>query len=590
MNYLKKHNLFFFVVFLYLLNCWYYYPFYADDSLISLRYVKRFLEGKGLTWNDGEFVEGYSNFLWILFISALGKAGMNLIVASRLLGIVFGISTLAVIYKYFRRGETIPVFAGLFILVFTGSFTAWSIAGLEQPLVVFLLTSIIIASFSIIDDFEKKSTWIYLVLSCGFLSITRPDGILFTLLTFLFFVYFILKEKFLDQRRINYLFYFLIPISFYLGLLLFRISYYHEFVPNTALVKVKPSYHHLWGGIKYLIKFIIYTTPFGIAAFTFLIITTKKYKDPKSIVLLLFSGVWIFYIVLIGGDFFAAFRQLEVVIFMLGIAIIHGLQTLNIDLARFSIKKKTGIGIIFLSYIIFQYVVKYNIEAKNDTWAFTGIKIGELLKKNFSSGTLIGVTAAGCIPYSSELPSVDMLGLNDYYLPRHASKNIKPGVIGHELGDSDYILNIRKPDIIIFNIGSAHSQFEFGEKLLTDKKFDDQYIKTKILDKNISEHPFTIFINKYGKELGIKYEDRRITIPYYLISSANGLKVINRKLSLKVEKPETLIIENKRRKNWILMPSPNYTGNVISENDIIKIEIFPAKKGKFDRIALLSNK
>jgi hypothetical protein len=35
-------------------------PFLADDALISLRYAARLLDGHGLTWTDGETVEGYS--------------------------------------------------------------------------------------------------------------------------------------------------------------------------------------------------------------------------------------------------------------------------------------------------------------------------------------------------------------------------------------------------------------------------------------------------------------------------------------------------------------------------------------------------
>ncbi len=35
-----------------------YLPLVYDDSLISLRYAKRLLQGHGLTWTDGEVVEG----------------------------------------------------------------------------------------------------------------------------------------------------------------------------------------------------------------------------------------------------------------------------------------------------------------------------------------------------------------------------------------------------------------------------------------------------------------------------------------------------------------------------------------------------
>ena len=63
-----------------------YMPFIADDSLISLRYSQRLLEGHGLTWTEGKPVEGYSNLLWILLVSGLGLLGTDPIVSARLLG------------------------------------------------------------------------------------------------------------------------------------------------------------------------------------------------------------------------------------------------------------------------------------------------------------------------------------------------------------------------------------------------------------------------------------------------------------------------------------------------------------------------
>ena len=41
-----------------LLNAWHYYPFLSDDALISLRYARRMLTGHGLSWTDGQPVEG----------------------------------------------------------------------------------------------------------------------------------------------------------------------------------------------------------------------------------------------------------------------------------------------------------------------------------------------------------------------------------------------------------------------------------------------------------------------------------------------------------------------------------------------------
>ena len=50
-------------------NAW---PWIVDDAFISLRYAERFVAGDGLTWTDGEAVEGYSNLAWVLLCAALG--------------------------------------------------------------------------------------------------------------------------------------------------------------------------------------------------------------------------------------------------------------------------------------------------------------------------------------------------------------------------------------------------------------------------------------------------------------------------------------------------------------------------------------
>ncbi len=67
-------------------NAWLAMPFFADDAFISLRYAQRLLAGSGLTWTDGEAVEGYSNLLWVLACAGLGALGFDLVFAARLLG------------------------------------------------------------------------------------------------------------------------------------------------------------------------------------------------------------------------------------------------------------------------------------------------------------------------------------------------------------------------------------------------------------------------------------------------------------------------------------------------------------------------
>jgi len=75
--------------------------------------------------------------------------------------------------------------------------------------------------------------------------------------------------------------------------------------------------------------------------------------------------------------------------------------------------------------------------------------LGQQLRVAFSvQKPLIAVNAAGCFPYVSRLPSLDMLGLNDFHIAHHRPPDMGEGPIGHELGDGSYVLS-RKPDIVV---------------------------------------------------------------------------------------------------------------------------------------------
>src|SRR5262245_64648741 len=47
-----------------------------DDAMVSMTYARNLADGAGLVWNAGESaVEGYTNFLWTLWMAALHLAG-----------------------------------------------------------------------------------------------------------------------------------------------------------------------------------------------------------------------------------------------------------------------------------------------------------------------------------------------------------------------------------------------------------------------------------------------------------------------------------------------------------------------------------
>src|SRR5437764_1315440 len=49
----------------------------TDDAYISFRYAGNLLHGRGLVFNAGERVEGYSNFLWTLWCALGMRLGVS---------------------------------------------------------------------------------------------------------------------------------------------------------------------------------------------------------------------------------------------------------------------------------------------------------------------------------------------------------------------------------------------------------------------------------------------------------------------------------------------------------------------------------
>lgn len=86
------------VVFLLLVHSL-YFNYLSDDAFITFRYAKNFVQGKGIVFNTGERVEGYTNFLWLILLSFLMKLGGDIVVSSRILGVLFGIFNLILLFK-----------------------------------------------------------------------------------------------------------------------------------------------------------------------------------------------------------------------------------------------------------------------------------------------------------------------------------------------------------------------------------------------------------------------------------------------------------------------------------------------------------
>ena len=140
--------------------------FTQDDAFISFRYVRNFVGGEGLVFNPGERVEGYTNFFWILLLSIFVKLGFDIIIVSKVLGILCGAGIIVLLYllsckyikeKYWYLRLIAPAF-----LVSNSAFAYWSVSGLETSFFALM----VLLSFWVYL-YKKRLAIVFLALSSG---------------------------------------------------------------------------------------------------------------------------------------------------------------------------------------------------------------------------------------------------------------------------------------------------------------------------------------------------------------------------------------------------------------------------------------
>ena len=506
------------------IHVYHFLPFIADDALISLRYSQRLLAGQGLTWNPGERVEGYSNLLWVLGCAALGLTGIDLITAARVLGFT-GITAAIGAVVYAHRPQSfktaLPLLLALMFLPLAAPIAVWAIGGMEQPLIAGLLAWAMVLCYGTLEEENQRSTSLLLPgFLLALLCLSRLDGALFTVtaVAVVLLVGAARREAWRKALTLAAL-----PVLFTLLQIVFRRSYYGEWVPNTALVKFTPSLKHALDGWAYIRAGAFPILPLVAAAATSVVISFRqKFMRARMILLSATLLTWTAYVILIGGDIFPAWRHFVPLIVLLVLMAAIGAEWIAGHARRVHLYVTSAVLIVLLSaFIVLQARDSENLRAISERWEWDGRSVGKLLKQAFGKqDALMAVDPAGCLPYWSELRSVDMLGLNDYYLPRHPPPGVGQGAIGHELGDGQYVLN-RQPDLVIFLLptGNDRGYFLSGRQMQEDPRFFREYtlVRFETPEKIVSR----IWVRRYSERIGIHALDNQITIPAFLLNGTD---------------------------------------------------------------------
>jgi len=441
----------------------------CDDAYIFLVYAKNFIHGNGLTFN-GTVVEGFSSPLWMGLLILFGWMRVPLPLLMQILSSLSGGFAIIATYILALRVLKDQHWALLppILLIGSGDFVFYSGVGLEQVLFVGLV-AISVAIFWDHPESRLKGWMLPILLALAIL--TRPEGGIFVFLVLLW-GWIQTKSLRLSIQAGLKLTAILAPI------MILKRLYYGYWLPNTFYVK-SGNLMNLGLGKIYLIRNGLRYWPvvllFGI--FFLLLIWKKKFNTIKPLLpLLSMTAVWGAYVWVVGGDNLVGGRMLIPVLPLL-------FSSLVLMIKHALPKYGWALGIITLTamFTLYGYTQDSFVSAHTERWRRNfpiRQAAGLYLKDNFPEDTLVALNPAGIIPYYSELPTIDMLGLNDAYISHYGNRDYSLDY-GHQAGDGKYVLS-RKPDVILFGGGVSRTPGDLvsDREIAQNSDFKTLYKKT----------------------------------------------------------------------------------------------------------------
>lgn len=435
------------------------YPFFSDDAFISLRYAERLLEGKGLTWNDGDTVEGYSNLLWVLATAGLMKLQLSAIWSARALGLACSAAAVVVLALMVRPRNGAQLAGSLaapLLLAACSPLAVWTMAGLEGPMVLlFVLLSLRGLQRCHRSGFAGRDV---LRTGCAMalLCLTRPDAPLWCAAAGFAAA---LAAPEVPGAAARSMFGRLAGLAVVPALTVaahtaFRTWYHGDFVPNTAHVKAGLSMLSLQSGVRYLLEGAWVMRGLGALALIGLVAgwTSERVRSwllTCAVPLAVFGG----YLMAIGGDHFPGWRHFQPLLPMAALLAVSGLHSV----ASWC---RGGIALAWLLALAAPALLVHDARhdprttaVHDEQWEWEGLALGDLLGRAFAEARpLLAVDGAGALPFASRLPCIDMMGLNDRTIARS-----EPGagipreffLPGHMHGNGAYVLS-RAPDFVQF--------------------------------------------------------------------------------------------------------------------------------------------
>ncbi|MFC1462626.1 hypothetical protein ACFLQU_03380 [Verrucomicrobiota bacterium] len=451
-----------------------FFDFTEDDAAIGFRYAAHLFDGKGLTYNPAERVEGYSNFGYIVLVgifykvsSIFGDPRPYMIWIAKLINLVAGLIALRFCYRFSReilKKDRYLAFLTTILVAANGAFMINVASPMETATYCALLMAAMYYLARYLAQPEPRPIPRVLLVPTVpliLLSLWRIDAPVLVLALGLSFA---LARKF-RFRKHDFVILAGIVVVF-AAYTAFRYAYFGEVFNNPFHSKVNLSFaspiesaytnvyfSHLGdNAVLFLLLFLLA-----------LAIDHEKYLAPFVLV----AAQWL-YLCIIGGDWMTGFRfwaPLTPCICILLVGVVDVPFTRLSDGMQKALKTliivclaawwfNSGRAIYQLGartpYSFIHNFGKKSLVEANRYWA-----TAKWMNENVRKDAVIVVAEGGFIPFLTDLHTIDTYGLCNYELAR--IEGLRGGLglkITWELDQpgSRYIASLR-PDILVLGPG-----------------------------------------------------------------------------------------------------------------------------------------
>jgi len=405
--------------------------FVKDDAYISFRYAHNLVTGRGLVFNPGEYVEGFTNFLWIFVLAPFEALGLDLFQVTEVLGtgLILGLLYLMTrVNDHLMEGprrDLARLWAPLWVAT-SSSVGLWTTSGMEQPLAMLLPIVGVYLLWTAWDGTEAVGTAAASGAVIGLGCLTRPEIHLVGIIAGLPLAWRIVRERSFD-RITGYW------VAGLLGVTVpahaFRLWYFGSLLPNTFYVKTGGSTVVLLEGLQQLQELFRFNSVGYAALLVPLAFVDRRHLREKLVMVGVAVG-FMAYIVWVGDDEMTWYRlYLPALPFL---ALLSGLGLRNVCAAvaeglEWEGWRRFGVYLVGWAVVLaaagtnfaFTYEKKGGFNGRGPLSGSYHPDIGKFLTRHARPGSLVAFQDMGSTPYHApDVRFLDFIGLVDETVAR----------------------------------------------------------------------------------------------------------------------------------------------------------------------------